>query len=352
MSLDGLLPYLLFALLFGGLAAAIAWAMARWAVLVDVPNARSSHVRPTPRGGGLGIFVAFAAGLLVLAAGSEAPMLELPAFIGFAAGAAIMGMAGLADDIRTMSFATKLATSWAASALAIAAGIVITVIYIPGIGPVELGAFGYVLTLLWLVGLTNAFNFMDGLDGLAGGTAVIAAAFLCVVAVLLGEPAVAMLALLLAGTSAGFLALNFPPARIFMGDVGSQFLGFAFAALGVLLAQADTTGTIVLVVPLLLFHFLFDTGFTALRRWKRGENLAAAHRSHLYQLLNRSGLSHRQVAAGHYLMAIVHGLVALWFIGAAPSQRWLVFLVLFAGQAAYAAVSLRLYSAKNNSVTP
>jgi UDP-GlcNAc:undecaprenyl-phosphate/decaprenyl-phosphate GlcNAc-1-phosphate transferase len=351
MRLVGMLPYLLFALLCGGLAAAITWAMARRAVLVDIPNARSSHVRPTPRGGGLGIVVAFAAGLIVLA-GAGTAGLDQPGVIGFAAGAAIMAIAGLADDIRTMSFATKLAAQIVAGLIAMAAGIVITVIYIPGIGPVELGGFGYILTLLWLVGLTNAYNFMDGLDGLAGGTAVIAGGFLCVVAVLLGEPVVAVLALLLAATSAGFLALNFPPARIFMGDVGSQFLGFAFAAMGVLLAQADTTGTIVLIVPLLLFHFLFDTTFTALRRWRRGENLAAAHRSHLYQLLNQSGLSHRQVAGAHYLMAIFQGLLALWIVGAAPSDRWLVFLALLAGQTAYAAVSLRLYSVKNNSVTP
>jgi UDP-GlcNAc:undecaprenyl-phosphate GlcNAc-1-phosphate transferase len=193
---------------------------------------------------------------------------------------------------------------------------------------------------------------MDGLDGLAGGTAAIAGLFLCLVAVLLGDSAVALLSLLLAATSAGFLALNFPPARIFMGDVGSQFLGFTFAALGVLLAHSDTTGTIILVVPLLLFHFVFDTSFTVLRRLRRGENLAAAHRSHLYQLLNRSGLSHRQVAGAHYAMAIIHGCAALWFVGAAPSQRWLVFVALLAAQSAYAAVSLRLFSLRNNSVTP
>ena len=169
---------------------------------------------------------------------------------------------------------------------------------------------------------------------------------------LLGDPAVAVLGLLLAAASAGFLALNFPPARIFMGDVGSQFLGFAFAALGVLLARSDPTGTVILIVPLLLFHFVFDTAFTVLRRLRRGENLAAAHRSHLYQLLNRAGLSHRSVAGAQYAMAVIHGCAALWFIGAAPSQRWLVFVALLAAQSAYAVISLRLFSLRNNSVTP
>ena len=344
------LPVFLFALACAGLAAAITWAMARWAVLVDVPNARSSHLAPTPRGGGLGILVAFAAGLVGLRAVDALP--DQPGLIGLIAGALLMGIAGLADDIRTMSFATKLVAQIIASVLAMAGGLVITVLYVPGIGPVALGGLGYVVTLLWLIGLTNAFNFMDGLDGLAGGTAAIAGAFLCAIAVLLGDPAVASLGLLIAAASAGFLALNFPPARIFMGDVGSQFLGFTFAALGVLLARSDPTGTVILIVSLLLFHFVFDTAFTVLRRLRRGENLAAAHRSHLYQLLNRAGLSHRSVAGAQYAMAIIHGCVALWFIGAAPSQRWLVFVALLAAQSAYAVVSLRLFSLRNNSVTP
>jgi UDP-GlcNAc:undecaprenyl-phosphate GlcNAc-1-phosphate transferase len=275
-----------------------------------------------------------------------------PGTIGFAAGAAIMAMAGLADDIRGLSSTTKLIAQLIASAAAVAGGVLIRVIYVPGIGPVELGAFGYPVTLLWLVGATNAFNFMDGLDGLAGGTAVLAAIFLCAVAILLGEPGVALLALLLAAATGGFLVFNFPPARIFMGDVGSQFLGFSFAALGVLLGAGDASGTIILVVPLLLFHFLFDTVFTAFRRWRRGENLADAHRTHLYQLLNRSGFTHRQVAGVHYLTAIVQGLLSLWLVSATPAQRWLVFVALLAAQGAYAVICLRLYSVSNKSVTP
>lgn len=341
---------LVYALACAVLAAAITWAMAHFAVLVDVPNARSSHMRPTPRGGGVGILSAFAVGLagVHLLTG----ILNQPGLAAFAVAALIMGLAGLVDDVRSMKFTTKLAAQVVASAIAMAGGLVIRSVYVPGMGPVELGVFGYALTLLWLIGLTNAFNFMDGLDGLAGGVAVIAGAFLCVLAVLLDQPAVVVLSGLLTAASAGFLVVNFPPARIFMGDVGSQFLGFSFAALGVLLADGDGTGTIILVVPLLLFHFLFDTVFTAFRRWRRGENLADAHRTHLYQLLNQSGRSHRQVAGAQYLMVIVQGLAGLWFVGAEPAQRWLIFLALLAIQGAYAAVCLRLYSVSNKSVTP
>ncbi len=340
-----ILPYLVFGVVAAGLAATITWAMAHWALLVDVPNQRSSHARPTPRGGGLGIVVAFAAGLLALNDLAGGGLLDEPAAIGFAAGGLIMAAAGLIDDIRAMSFGIKLAAQIGASVVAMAAGLVITVIDIPGFGPVDLGPLGYLLTLLWMIGLTNAYNFMDGLDGVAGGTAVLAGGFLCAAAILLGDGRVAALALLLAATSAGFLLLNFPPARIFMGDVGSQFLGFAFAALGVMLARGDTTGTLVLVVPVLLFHFLFDTIFTIIRRWRRGEDLTAAHRGHLYQLLNQSGFSHRQVAAVHYLLVAVQGMAVLWMVETLPSQRSLVLVGLVLVQAAYAAVSLRLFRA-------
>jgi UDP-GlcNAc:undecaprenyl-phosphate GlcNAc-1-phosphate transferase len=339
-----LLPYVLLALAAAGLATAITWTMAHWAILVDVPNQRSSHKEPTPRGGGLGILVAFAAGLLALHGLSDAPMLD-PAVAGFAAGGLVMGVAGLADDIKPMSFAVKLVAQVVASVIAMTAGLVIEIVYVPGLGPVELGAAGYALTMLWMIGLANAYNFMDGLDGVAGGTAMLASGFLCAVGILLGDGRVAVLSLLLAATSGGFLLLNFPPARIFMGDVGSQFLGFTFAALGVLLAQGDTTGTLVLIMPALLFHFLFDTLFTVVRRWRRGEDLTSAHRSHLYQLLNRSGLSHRQVATFHYLLVATQGAAALWMVHAAPGQRPLAFLGLALVQAIYAQVSLRLFRA-------
>lgn len=331
------------------LAAAITWAMAHFAVLVDMPNARSSHKRPTPRGGGVGILAAFATGLIGLHVIDG--IFDQPGLTGFGAGALIMGLAGLADDVRSMKSTTKLAAQIGASLIAMADGLVIPGVYIPGIGPVELGAFGYALTLLWLIGLTNAFNFMDGLDGLAGGSAVIAGAFLCILAALLGLPPVLVIAGLITAASAGFLIFNLPPARIFMGDAGSQFLGFTFAALGVMLARHDGSGTLVLVVPILFFSFLFDTIFTAVRRLRKGENLAAAHRTHLYQLLNQCGLSHRQVAGAHYVMAIVQGLVALWLFRAFPEQRWLAIPALLAAQAAYAVVVLRLYHSRDKSVT-
>lgn len=340
---------LFYALGCTALAAAITWAMAHYAVLVDVPNARSSHKKPTPRGGGVGILAAFFVGLLGLQVAIG--IAGQASVVAFAIATLLMGLAGLADDVRSLSSGPKFAAQGLAAVIALVGGLVIPTVYVPLLGPIDLGPIGYVLTLFWLVGLTNAFNFMDGLDGLAGGVTLIAGTFLCAIALLLEEPLVFALAGLLAAASLGFLIFNLPPARIFMGDVGSQFLGFAFGALGVMLSRDDGTGTLVLIIPVLLFSFLFDTIFTALRRWRAGENLAAAHRTHLYQLLNRSGLSHRQVASTQYLMAIVQGLAALWLIRALPEQRWLAIPALLAAQAIYAAIVLRLYQSRDKSVT-
>jgi len=337
--------YAALALGLAGLSAVIARELARRAVFVDVPNARSSHVKPTPRGGGLGILVAFSAGLGVLAV-SNAAMLTVPVYAGFALGALVAGLAGLVDDLRPQSFAVKLGAQVVAAVIAMASGLVIETLYVPGIGPVNLGAMGPVLTLVWLVGLTNAYNFMDGLDGLAGGTAVLAAAFVALCALTIGNGTVAALALLIAAASAGFLPLNFPPARIFMGDVGSQFLGFAFAAIGVLLARGDASGTVILVLPLLLFHFLFDTVFTVIRRIRRGDNPFTAHREHLYQLLNRAGFEHRQVTFLQCAMVVLQGLGTLWMTALPEPYRWLIFLPFLALQVIYAVCTLRLFSSR------
>lgn len=347
----GFLAYISFAAALAGLAASVTWAMARWAVLVDVPNARSSHRRPTPRGGGVGIVLAFACGMLGLSAGTGRGLLEETAIVGLIGAAAIAALAGLADDVRPLSSAMKFGAQIAAALVAMASGLVVDTLSLPALGPVTLGPLAYPVTALWLVGMTNAFNFMDGLDGLAASTATLVAAFLGAVAILLGDAPVAVFALILAAASTGFLVFNFPPAKIFMGDVGSQFLGFMFAGLGVFLAKSDLTGTLIFVVPILLFNFLFDTIFTAAYRLLRGENPTAAHRTHLYQLLNQAGASHRTVTAVHAVMVVMQGFAALWLVGASPEPRWLIFLFFGLLQTGYACCVLRLYFRVRESIS-
>jgi UDP-GlcNAc:undecaprenyl-phosphate GlcNAc-1-phosphate transferase len=325
------------AILLAGLAAlsaAIAWAMARWRPLMDAPNARSSHAMPTPRGGGIGIVAATLCGwLLFWNAGFASRSAGAPEF-GLAVGATIVAFAGLLDDRRAQPASIKLGAQVLATLVALVCGLTIDRVALPGLGPVELGVLAWPLTALWIVGLTNAFNFMDGLDGLAASTATIAAAALALVAQASGNGPIAALAWSLAAGSAGFLLLNRPPARIFMGDVGSQFLGFAFAGIGVLMAGRIGDGGGALLVPLLLFHFLFDTALTAWRRARRGERLWQAHREHLYQRLNRTGLGHGAVTLCVGAAALAQA--ALAYMARDADAIWRALGIGFALQLAYA----------------
>jgi UDP-GlcNAc:undecaprenyl-phosphate GlcNAc-1-phosphate transferase len=140
---------------------------------------------------------------------------------------------------------------------------------------------------------------------------------------------------LLAG-AAGFLVFNFPPARIFMGDVGSAFLGFTFATLAVIGSSLDLGRLSFYIVPMLLFHFIFDTFLTFFRRLARGERVHEAHRTHLYQLLNRIGYGHRAVSLFHYAVTVAQGIAAYISIGLAPDKRLLVFIPFLAAESAYA----------------
>ena len=317
-------------------AAGLAWLVQRRRAFVDIPNDRSSHAAPTPRGGGVGIVAAVGVGACVWLLMQPSSDIAPSALAGLFFGALIVAATGLVDDMRRVSAVFKLAGQALAAAIAVAFGLSFERLYVPGLGMVALGPVGPIATFLWLVAMTNAYNFMDGLDGIAGGVAVIAAAFLAVIAVAAGAGTLAGLAAVLSAASLGFLVFNLPPARVFMGDVGSQFLGFAFAALAVLLAQSDASGGLVYVVPILLIHFIFDTVFTFIRRLARRENVVSAHRSHLYQRLNQSGLGHGQVAATLCGITAMQGFAAFW-AASRPASAWLpALLAMLAIQACYA----------------
>ena len=310
--------------------------------VLDEPNQRSSHDRPTPSGGGLGIVATFAVGFIAVWTLSDTARLSGPALIGYAAASLAIAAVGYIDDLnRLKTFKIKLAAQIGAAATLTLFGIVVTRVSLPGVGVVDLGWAGYPLTVLWVVALTNIFNFMDGLNGLAGGTAVIVAAFLCAATFVEGSYFVYIFCYVIAASAAGFLVFNFPRARLFMGDAGSQFLGFSFAALAVIAAELDASRTSLLVVPLLFFNFIFDTLFTLCRRALRGENVTQAHRTHLYQLLNRTGLSHVQVSLLQFAVAATQGVGALVLIGEGAETRWTVFLPFLVFQVGYAVLVMR-----------
>jgi UDP-GlcNAc:undecaprenyl-phosphate GlcNAc-1-phosphate transferase len=340
MMPEAVLRHLAFAALLAALSAVAVRLMIAWPIL-DHPNARSSHTRPTPRGGGVGIVLAFIAGMAVLYMAAEYARLPPPQFLGVIGAAVAIALVSLWDDVADLRFSVKLAAQGLAALVAIGAGLVLERLALPFVGEVSLGWLGAPLTLFWIVGCTNAVNFMDGLDGLVGGAVFLAAAILCVVAAGQGGWFVYAAALFLAAGLAGFLPFNLHPARIFMGDVGSQFLGFVMAVLAVAAARFDTAQLSFLIVPLLLFGLLFDAAFTLARRALRGERLAAAHRTHLYQMAQRSGLGVRAVAAVHWAFVLFHGALVWAFLRLPAGTKPVVILPALAVQLAWAAYVAR-----------
>ena len=276
--------------------------------LLDHPNARSSHSTPTPRGGGIGIVVAATAGSFIGNGSAFSHVLAL------ALGIALVS---LIDDLYSLGTVMRFAVhAVAALVLILFSGHWREVKYFGAESTggfvvengVLLGAAGVVITFLWVIGLTNAYNFMDGIDGIAGTQAIVAAAgwyFLSTGA----SPWTNMMSVLVGASALGFLFHNWPPAAIFMGDVGSAFLGFTFAAIGVIEGVRDPR----LIIPaiLVVWPFVFDSLLTFFRRLARGERIYEAHRSHLYQRLVRSGLSHQVVTLIYGIAAAVTTTAAL-----------------------------------------
>ncbi len=245
-----------------GVSVIVTWLLARHLKFLDVPNERSSHTVVTPRGGGIAIVTAFFLGIALIGFIGAGSPLQTGYFAGFLVAVAVIAISAVYDDFKSRSFTVKLGAQLLAIFIALFCGIVIDGTELPWMGEIHWGWWGYPLTLLWLLGLTNAYNFMDGLDGLAAGTAVIAAFFLAVITFQQGSQFIYLAALALGMASLGFLVFNLPPARIFMGDVGSTFLGLAFAVMAVVALRYDQARVSLFVVPLLLFHFIFDTSFT------------------------------------------------------------------------------------------
>jgi len=274
-------------------AFAVSWAVTNALVTVlrkhmmDQPTSRSSHIVPTPRGGGLGIIAGLAAGL-VAACFLSAPVPPWRLL----AGTALMAAVGFADDrVRGLPATVRLLLQFAAAALVVVPAERFSLFPLPPPLDFSVGPFALPLALLWVVGVTNVYNFLDGIDGYAATQGLIGGAAIAL-ADLSGPLAPAALAL--AGACAGFLIHNWHPAKVFMGDVGAAALGFFFAAVPFHLPGARQSDMI-LLVALALWFFLTDGIYTFIRRLIRGEKVWQAHRSHLYQRLVISGLRHDQV---------------------------------------------------------
>ena len=324
---------------FAGLLAAVSAMGVRLMLarpILDHPDARKAHDQPTPKGGGVGVVAAFMLGMAVLYATADFARIAEPRFIGVIGAALAIALVALADDVRNFGFAIKLGAQCAAAAVAIACGLVLDSLAVPVLGVVPLGWLAMPLTLFWIVGCTNAVNFMDGSDGLVASVVLVASLALALISVSEGAWFVYAAALFLAAGFAGFLPFNLPPARIFMGDVGSQFAGFVLAVLAVAAARFDATQISFLIVPLLLFSLLFDTAFTLARRALAGEKVSRPHRSHLYQMAALAGVAPARIAAAHAGFTVFHAVLAAFFINMTPAAKPLVLLPAIALQLAWA----------------
>jgi Fuc2NAc and GlcNAc transferase len=296
---------------------------ARFHSLLDVPSERSSHTQPTPRGGGLGIVLVVLSGLAVLTGLGRLDLSTGTAMLG---GGALVAVVGWLDDVRGVPAKGRLVAHTAAAVWAVSwlGGMPELTVGTDGF---HLGAAGGAAAVLVVVWGINLYNFMDGVDGLAAGEAAsvgLAAAGLLAAR----NPPLAAVAVTVAGAAAGFLPLNWQRARIFMGDVGSGFVGFILATLAVV---SENSGAMPALVWLLLVGVFFaDATITLVRRMLRRERWYAPHRVHAYQRAVQGGWSHARVAS--FVLVLNGGLALLaWLCVRQPELVPRMLLVTGAG---------------------
>jgi UDP-GlcNAc:undecaprenyl-phosphate/decaprenyl-phosphate GlcNAc-1-phosphate transferase len=286
----------------------------------DSPDQRKVHQKIMPRLGGLAIYISFMFGFMVLDLVNTA---TTPIIIG----SMIIIITGILDDKFQLPAKIKLSGQLLAAFVVVFNGVVIDYVNLPFGGQLDLGYFSIPLTILWIVGITNAINLIDGLDGLAAGVSSIALITIAGMALLKGDPFVFAISLLLLGSTLGFLVHNFHPAKIFMGDTGSLFLGFMISILSLLGFKNVTM--VSLVIPIIILGVpISDTFFAIIRRFVNKSPISAPDKSHLHHCILRLGFTHRQTVLLIYAMAALFGLAALIFSQSTIRGALLVIVVL------------------------
>jgi len=307
------------ALVIAALATPVSMKLAgRWGA-IDYPGGRHVHTKPIPRLGGLAIYVAFWSASLIMQVWDEQMM-------GLFLGSTIILLVGIWDDIRGMRPLIKFFWQIAAASVLIAYGFSMDSISLPFMDQpiifekLGLGAIGIILMLFWVVALVNTVNVSDGLDGLAAGICFMVALLLFWSANGINQLPAAHLTLALSGALLGFLFFNFPPARVFMGDSGSMFLGYIIGGISImgLLKTATILG---LVFPLLVLGMpVTDLTFAIIRRKLRGQSMATADRGHLHHRLLDAGLTQRSAVLCMYGISACFGIAAV--LGAKGQWIW------------------------------
>ncbi|MBS1251279.1 MAG: putative undecaprenyl-phosphate N-acetylglucosaminyl 1-phosphate transferase [Anaerolineales bacterium] len=303
-------------------AAALAFAVggtpvARWVAartdIVDRPSGRKLHMEPIPLLGGAAIYAAFILALLLF--GDRFYVSQL---VGIFIGATLISFLGVWDDRETIRPLLKLAGQTAAALTLIVTGVRINLI--PG------DVVDIIITLVWVIGITNALNLLDNMDGLSGGVAAIAAGFFLLLAAVSGQFLVGSLAAALLGACLGFLRYNFNPAEVFMGDAGSLFLGFVLAAVGIKLRFPGNRPAVTWMTPVLVLGLpIFDTTLVVVSRLRRGVNpFTTAGKDHISHRVVARGWTHREAVMMLYLVACALGAAAIFVSQAGLREAYVV----------------------------
>ena len=279
---------------------------------MDAPDARKVHKKPIPRIGGLGIYAAFMVAMLSVISFVEVSPEVMQELIGLMVGGSLIVLVGVIDDYKNLPAKVKLVGQILAAAILVV-GFDVRIDFITD----PFGDYLYTewlavpATIFWIVGLTNTVNLIDGLDGLAAGVSTIAAVTIFLVALQQGIILVAVLTAALAGAAFGFLYYNYNPARIFMGDSGSMFLGYMLAGISVI-GAVKSAATIALIVPILALGLpILDTTFAIVRRYRGGVPIFKPDKGHLHHRLLDLGFSQRQAVLLMYVISALLGLSAV-----------------------------------------
>ena len=300
-------------LIVAGVVAALFTPIAIWIApkigAIDIPkDNRRMHNKPMPRFGGLAMFVGMMTALAIFASADEG---IVPVMIG----CTITYILGVVDDLWNMRPLWKLLGQIACATIVFAMGVKIQFItnYF-GDGNMVFGVIAcYFVTVLWFVGITNAVNLIDGLDGLAAGIAAISALCIGYVAYIHGQYITTVGMMAVAGAALGFLPFNFHPAKIFMGDGGSQLLGFAIASLSILGTVKSATIVVVVIPALVLGLPIFDTAMAIIRRTLRRQSIGTADKEHLHHRIMRAGFGQRRAVMLMYSVSGIMGIVAVLY---------------------------------------
>jgi UDP-GlcNAc:undecaprenyl-phosphate GlcNAc-1-phosphate transferase len=289
----------------------------RWKFLDQPDGLRKIHTAPTPRLGGVAIYVAFFFTLALayffrdLSQLAQRTILETCKFTGLLAGATILLVTGIYDDIHGLPARRKLFLQTVAAIVACLCGYNIPAITVPFVGSLEFGVFALPITVFWFLGCINAVNLIDGIDGLASGACVFVFMTLLLVGLNFGNTS-AMLMGCASGATLGFLMFNFPPARIFLGDSGSMLLGFLVATLSLIGTSRKAEAAVALFIPIVALGLpIFDTAMAIFRRWYRRLPLSTPDRQHVHHILVSMGYSQKKSVLILYAICVALAAAAL-----------------------------------------